>query len=137
MLASRFATLRERGRRALVCYVTAGHPDPASSIALLRGLESAGTDVIELGAYARFLTPELELLWRAVFRNVWAQWRWEHKLRDYAPGFAESPVATKFAPLRPRADATATDDDHPHGVWASSFVSARRHHTGAVELRMT
>ena len=37
----------------------------------------------------------------------------------------------------PRSDATAADDDHPHGVCASSFVSARRHHTGAVELRMT
>jgi tryptophan synthase alpha chain len=49
VLASRFAALRERGRRALVCYVTAGHPDPASSIALLCGLESAGADVIELG----------------------------------------------------------------------------------------
>ena len=49
VLTARFAALRERGRRALVCYVTAGHPDPSSSIALLRGLESAGTDVIELG----------------------------------------------------------------------------------------
>jgi len=49
VLTSRFAALRERGRRALVCYVTAGHPDPSTSIALLRGLESAGADVIELG----------------------------------------------------------------------------------------
>ena len=49
VLSSRFAALRARRRRALVCYVTAGHPDPASSIALLRGLESAGADVIELG----------------------------------------------------------------------------------------
>lgn len=48
-LTQRFDALRERGRRALVCYVTAGHPDRASSIALLRGIESAGADVIELG----------------------------------------------------------------------------------------
>ena len=41
--------LRAEGRRAPVCYVTAGHPDPASSVALLRGIESAGADVIELG----------------------------------------------------------------------------------------
>jgi tryptophan synthase alpha chain len=32
-----------------VCYVTAGHPDPARSIDLLRGIESSGADVIELG----------------------------------------------------------------------------------------
>jgi tryptophan synthase alpha chain len=48
-LAQRFAALRERGRRALVCYVTAGHPDPTRSVALLRGIEAAGADVIELG----------------------------------------------------------------------------------------
>ncbi len=48
-LASRFAALRAAGRRALVCYVTAGHPDPARSVALLRGLEQAGADVLEVG----------------------------------------------------------------------------------------
>jgi len=48
-LTQRFTALREHGRRALVCYVTAGHPDPTQSVALLRGLESAGADVIEVG----------------------------------------------------------------------------------------
>ena len=48
-LAQRFEALRRRGRRALVCYVTAGHPDIGRSIALLRGIEAAGADVIELG----------------------------------------------------------------------------------------
>ena len=45
----RFAELRAAGRRALVCYVTAGHPDVEGSIALVQGLEAAGADVIELG----------------------------------------------------------------------------------------
>jgi tryptophan synthase alpha chain len=45
----RFTDLRAAGRRALVCYVTAGHPDPARSVALLQGLEAEGADVIELG----------------------------------------------------------------------------------------
>jgi len=49
VLAQRFGALRDRGRRALVCYVTAGHPDPARSVALLRGIETAGADVIEIG----------------------------------------------------------------------------------------
>ena len=48
-LTQRFTALRASGRRALVCYVTAGHPDPARSVALLRGIEAAGADVIELG----------------------------------------------------------------------------------------
>ena len=48
-LTQRFSALRQQGRRALVCYVTAGHPDPTRSVALLRGIEAAGADVIELG----------------------------------------------------------------------------------------
>lgn len=43
------AALRARGRRALVPYVTAGHPDPARTVALLQGLEGAGADVLEVG----------------------------------------------------------------------------------------
>ena len=48
-LARRFDALRREARRALVCYVTAGHPDEDRSLALLQGLEHAGADVIELG----------------------------------------------------------------------------------------
>jgi tryptophan synthase alpha chain len=48
-IAQRFTELRADGRRALVAYVTAGYPDRASSLELLRGLESAGADVVEVG----------------------------------------------------------------------------------------
>ncbi|MFL5579102.1 MAG: tryptophan synthase subunit alpha [Gemmatimonadaceae bacterium] len=48
-LARRFADLRGAGRRALVCYVTAGHPDPERSVELLQALEGAGADVLEVG----------------------------------------------------------------------------------------
>ena len=49
MLTARFDALRSRGRRALVCYATAGHPDPGRSIALWQGLAAAGADVLEVG----------------------------------------------------------------------------------------
>jgi tryptophan synthase alpha chain len=49
VLSERFATLRRDGRRALVCYVTAGHPDRERSLRLLRGIARAGADVIEVG----------------------------------------------------------------------------------------
>jgi tryptophan synthase alpha chain len=48
-IAQRFAELRRADRRAFVAYVTAGHPDVESSVALLQGLEGIGADVIELG----------------------------------------------------------------------------------------
>jgi tryptophan synthase alpha chain len=49
MLTERMTALRAAKRRALVCYVTAGHPDPAASRALVQGIADAGADVIELG----------------------------------------------------------------------------------------
>jgi tryptophan synthase alpha chain len=45
----RFALLRATQRKALVCYMTAGFPSAATSLDLLRGLESEGADVIEVG----------------------------------------------------------------------------------------
>jgi tryptophan synthase alpha chain len=48
-LAARFATLRERGRCALIPYITAGYPTPAATGPLLDALADAGADVIELG----------------------------------------------------------------------------------------
>ena len=48
-LERRFADLAAAGRKALVCYVTAGHPDPARSVALMRELQEAGADVLEVG----------------------------------------------------------------------------------------
>jgi len=49
VIARRFAELRAQHRRALVPYITAGHPDADRTIELMRGLEDAGADVIELG----------------------------------------------------------------------------------------
>lgn len=49
VIANVFARLHREGRCAFVPYVTAGHPDPARSVALLQGLEAAGADVIEVG----------------------------------------------------------------------------------------
>jgi tryptophan synthase alpha chain len=45
----RFAQLRGEGRAGLVIYLTAGDPDPETSLALLRGLAGAGADLIEIG----------------------------------------------------------------------------------------
>jgi tryptophan synthase alpha chain len=45
----RFAELKTADRAALVTFLTAGDPDPATSLAILRALPAAGADVIELG----------------------------------------------------------------------------------------
>jgi tryptophan synthase alpha chain len=44
-----FADLKAAGKRALVPYITAGHPDIERTVDLLHALEDSGADVIELG----------------------------------------------------------------------------------------
>ncbi|HYD98851.1 MAG TPA: tryptophan synthase subunit alpha [Alphaproteobacteria bacterium] len=48
-ISRRFAALKAEGRAGFVTFVTAGDPDPAASLAILKGLPGAGADVIELG----------------------------------------------------------------------------------------
>ena len=48
-LQSRFAALKQQNRAALVTFVTAGDPDYATSLEILKGLPAASADVIELG----------------------------------------------------------------------------------------
>lgn len=48
-LAPHFAALAQRGRRALIPYITAGYPAPGETPALLQALADAGADLIELG----------------------------------------------------------------------------------------
>jgi tryptophan synthase alpha chain len=48
-IAGTFARLQSRGRKALVPYVTAGDPDPDSTVDIMLSMASAGADLIELG----------------------------------------------------------------------------------------
>ena len=44
-----FARLKAEDRKAFVAYIMAGDPDPATSMAVMKGLPAAGVDIIELG----------------------------------------------------------------------------------------
>jgi tryptophan synthase alpha chain len=48
-LQTRFAELKQQNRAALVTFLTAGDPDYATGLQILKGLPEAGVDVIELG----------------------------------------------------------------------------------------
>lgn len=45
----RFAELKAQNRAALVTFLTAGDPDPETSLVILRAIAAAGADVVELG----------------------------------------------------------------------------------------
>jgi tryptophan synthase alpha chain len=48
-IARRFAALKDAKRAGFVTFVTAGDPDPETSLRLIKGLPAAGADLIEIG----------------------------------------------------------------------------------------
>ena len=48
-IAATFAALKQKNRKALIPFITAGDPDPALAVPLMHALVAAGADVIELG----------------------------------------------------------------------------------------
>ncbi len=48
-IAASFARLNKQGRKALIPFITAGDPDPASCVPLMHALVAGGADIIELG----------------------------------------------------------------------------------------
>ena len=48
-IAARFTALRAAGKRAFVPYITAGDPGVSETVDLLKALDDAGADVIEVG----------------------------------------------------------------------------------------
>ncbi|HVL37443.1 MAG TPA: tryptophan synthase subunit alpha [Burkholderiales bacterium] len=48
-IGSRFQALARARRKALIPYITAGDPDPALTVPLMRALVQGGADIVELG----------------------------------------------------------------------------------------
>lgn len=48
-IASTFARLNKEGRKALIPFVTAGDPDPASCVPVMHALVAGGADILEMG----------------------------------------------------------------------------------------
>lgn len=48
-IRERFEALRRAGRKGFIPYLTAGDPDPETTVRLIRELEVSGADLIELG----------------------------------------------------------------------------------------
>jgi tryptophan synthase alpha chain len=48
-IETRFVALKKEGRAALVTFLMAGDPDPATALAIIKSLPKAGADVIEIG----------------------------------------------------------------------------------------
>ena len=61
-------------------------------------LTSLRPSTFDLGPFVRFYTKEFEELWRTVFRNSWAEWRYENDLPDYFGPVALSDPSESSSP---------------------------------------
>lgn len=48
-ISARLAAVKDRGRKALIPYITAGDPHPAQTVGLMHALVEGGADILELG----------------------------------------------------------------------------------------
>jgi tryptophan synthase alpha chain len=48
-IANTFSVIKQRGRKALIPFITAGDPHPSMTVALMHALVAGGADVVELG----------------------------------------------------------------------------------------
>lgn len=70
MIAQAFAARRAEGRPALIPYVTAGHPQADSTVAVLDTVAAAGADVIELGVPFSDPLADGPTIQRSSFRSL-------------------------------------------------------------------
>lgn len=65
----------------------------------LNKLASLKADVVDWGSFSDLVTERFEALWRRVFQSVWAQWRYENGLPDYAgPAFEAGSIPVRREP---------------------------------------
>ena len=46
-------------------------------------LASLRPEIIDFGAWSKYVDDEFATLWTIIFKNVWAQWRYENNITDY------------------------------------------------------
>src|SRR5580692_3870450 len=59
---------------------------------------------LDWGRYSRFVTDDFKQLWTTIFKNVWAQWRFENNDPGYfGPTFEAAAHPLKISPAKPAA----------------------------------
>jgi hypothetical protein len=71
----------------------------------LNKIASLRPERVCFGAYRRFATPAFAALWRCIFLNVWAQWRYENGIAEpYVPALEVADAPAPPPRARPGSD---------------------------------
>lgn len=90
-----FAELKERGRTALIPYITAGDPNPGATVTLMHRLVNKGADMLELGVPFSDPMADGPVIQRAVERALAHQVSLHDVLdmvREFRKADAETPI---------------------------------------------
>ncbi|AOH36830.1 tryptophan synthase subunit alpha [Luteimonas sp. JM171] len=136
-LDRRFATLRERGRKALIPFITAGDPSLEALVPVMHALVQAGADVIELGV--PFSDPMADgptiqrSSERALERGASLRWILE-SVRAFREGDALTPVVLMgyLNPVEIRGPANYARDLAAAGVDGALLVDLPPEEAGEV-----
>src|SRR3972149_10073701 len=85
-IEKKFAELKKRDEAALIPFVTAGDPDLATTLAIMRALEKGGADLIELGIPFSDPTadgPTIQRSSQRALRNTLSLPRVFHLVREF------------------------------------------------------
>jgi tryptophan synthase alpha chain len=91
----RFAELKHEGRPALVTFITAGDPDPDTSLEIMKKLPGAGADVIELGMpFSDPMAdgPAIQLAGQRALKGGQTMVRTLEMVRDFRKGDDTTPI---------------------------------------------
>lgn len=94
-ITRRFAAVAAEGRPALVTFVTAGDPDYAASLAILKALPRAGADVIEIGMpFSDPMAdgPAIQAAGLRALKGGQTMARTLQMVRDFRAGDGETPI---------------------------------------------
>lgn len=81
-----------------------------------KGISFRPTELRIAEPWNGLMTDALLVLWRTVTQKVWAQWRYEHDLREYQGPAYNGPSAPAPAMTRPVVD-RVVGDDQPNTLW--------------------
>jgi tryptophan synthase alpha chain len=117
----RFAALKKEGRPALVTFVTAGDPDPDTSLAILKALPKAGADVIEVGMpFSDPMAdgPAIQMSGQRALKNGQTLARTLAMVKAFRAGDADTPVVLMgyYNPIYSYGNERFLADAHAAGV---------------------
>jgi tryptophan synthase alpha chain len=99
-ITRRFEALHAASRRALVCYLTAGHPDLVRSRETLAAVNEAGADIIEIGVPFSDPIADGPVIQRSSHRALQNGMTYDRTLELIAVGKLDAPIVL-FSYLNP------------------------------------